>query len=99
MNNPNWTKHNRVQDALLDLEKSVAFGHRMVLTQVILRKTPAGWQAIIKGNVQGKPLCAFLDTNTFGELVQIVAEETENSRLRLYPDRYPPRSLEARPAF
>ncbi|MCK5566252.1 MAG: hypothetical protein KAJ07_13490 [Planctomycetes bacterium] len=81
----------QTKDYWLDLEKSLAYVQGGVLTQVDIRRQKAGWRAMIKRNHRSFPQVAFIEADTWSDLICGVAEWCEKGLFTWYEDKYPPR--------
>jgi len=73
----------------LDLDKHVAWNDRMVLNQVVVRRTEAGWQLIIKASGTRTDMVSYLSTDTFSEALDLAGEFADNGALKWVADKYP----------
>lgn len=73
----------------LDLEKNIAFQHAAALTGVSIKRKGHTWKAVIQGEIRGRPVVAFVASDTYRKVLDLLLYACDQGQLTWYDDRYP----------
>lgn len=73
------------------IDQHIGWNYNGVLTGLSFYVRDGIWHAVIKADIAGRPMVAFLNVGTFARCVEVCAEYAFRSWLIWKPDERPPR--------
>lgn len=73
------------------LQEDIGWHDAGVLSSVQVSYKGARWLVVVKAEFPAGPKVAFLDVDTFGRCLEVLAEYASSGQLNWVNDKYPPR--------